>query len=57
MTGPMALPFGRREEDFCYGGESGDRLSSLPSIIKESVVDFRTELEVHISCISFLGLF
>lgn len=55
--GPMALPFGRSEEDFYHGGKSGDRPSRLPSITRESVVDFRTELEVHISCITFLVCF
>lgn len=53
----MGLPFGRSKEDVHYGEESGDRLSRLPSITKESVADFRIELEVHISCITFLFFF
>lgn len=50
----MSLSFGRSKEDFHYGGESGDRLDRLPSVTKESVVGFRIEIEVHISCITFL---
>lgn len=45
--GPMALLLGKCVEDFHFDGESGDRLSRLPRIIKECVV-FRTEF--HISC-------
>lgn len=50
----MALLFARSEKDFHYGGESGDRLSTLSSVTMECAVNFRTELDVHIPCVTFL---
>lgn len=55
-VGSTALLLGKCEEDFHFDGESRDRLSRLPSIIKESVV-FRIEVRVHISCKTFLYFF
>lgn len=52
--GPLALLSGKCQEDPNFDGESRDRRSRLPKIIKESVL-FR--IEVHISCKTFLYFF